>query len=158
MDQRDDYAELDARPPLVSRLLFRRGLPIGVLVLLIGAGTLIYFTTRSITDRHDRVYWSIIEAEKLARACRVYYTRYQRFPAQLADLRTTPDGRPLLENPDENFTDAWLNPFRYALVVNEVGQLEPHVWAEWTRDGKTTLVGARLAADGTVVPFGQPDD
>jgi hypothetical protein len=36
--------------------------------------------------------------------------------------------------------------------------LEPHIWGERTYNGRITLHGAKLAADGTVVPFGLPTD
>jgi hypothetical protein len=72
-----------------------------------------------------------------------------RCPARLADLPGIPS---------RDLVDAWGNPFRYAVVPNAAGQMEPYVWTERTQDGKTTLIGAKVAADGTVVRFGLPED
>jgi hypothetical protein len=113
------------------------------------------------TDKHDRVHVSMIDAEKFARACRIYHDRHpdQRYPDKLSDLQNPPASvGHLLDNPNPDFRDAWGNPFRYAVVPNAAGVLEPYVWAEWTRDGKTTMHGAKLAADGTIVRFGLPED
>ena len=54
-------------------------------------------------------------------------------------------------------TDGWGSPFRYAVVANKAGELEPYVWTERTNaDGRTTLIGANVKSDGTVVRFGMP--
>jgi hypothetical protein len=72
------------------------------------------------------------------------------YPVKLADVL------PFLDNKD--ITDAWGNPFHYALVANAAGELEPYVWAERTHNGKVTLHGAKRTADGRQVVFGLPDD
>jgi hypothetical protein len=142
------------------RFLTRRVLPIGILVLLIGGIALIFFGFK--TDRHYNTHVSIMRAEVLARACRDYsrHSPDGRFPVGLTDLRSPPPGddRRVLDDDGSDLTDTWGTPFRYAVVANETGQLEPYVWAERTVDGKTTLLGAKIAADGSVIRFGQPTD
>ena len=171
MGDREDYAE-PGTPPAWDRSAVRRRFYTFALggLLLVVAGVLVFLllSVKS-TDRYYNVHMSLHRAKVLAQACEVY--REHRpdnvYPATLSDLtRPVPgggpgqsltparDARPASKSP----TDAWGNPFRYALVPNAAGELEPHVWAERTRNGKTTLHGAKLASDGTVVVFGLPED
>jgi hypothetical protein len=65
------------------------------------------------------------------------------------------DGKPLLDGGDRALCDSWGEPFKYALVPNEEGILEPYVWFERTKDGKTTLFGAKWSIrENEVVTFG----
>ena len=132
MDQREDYAELDARPPWFLRFLFRRALPIGLVVLLIGRAAFLLFGVRA-SDGNYNTFRSIQKAVDLAAACREYSRRSPdgKFPARLSDLRSTADSSWLVAD-DEDFKDAWESPFRHAVVANEAGESEPNVWTEWT--------------------------
>ena len=79
------------------------------------------------------------------------------YPTVLADLALVIHGvGPFVD--DRDLKDGWGNPFRYALVANPAGELEPHIWAEVTRNGRTILYGAKVAADGTIVRFGPRED
>jgi hypothetical protein len=160
MDQREDYAELDARPPWVLRFMLRRVLPIGTVILVLVTVLVISAITK-VSDRHYSIHLSLSRARTLVEACRIYRQQCPggKYPATLAELRKPPPGYgPFLGDPERDCIDAWEIPFRYGLVPNETGELEPYVWTERTRDGKTTLIGAKLAADGTVTLFGRPDD
>ena len=156
MSEREDYGEPGA-PPLWERpAVRRRVLKIGIVgLLLFGLGVLlVVFLTSRWSDRHYMTHLSISRATDAAEACRIYRDLHPKgmYPAKLADLL------PFLDNSERSLKDAWGDPFRYALVLNPAGVLEPHFWTERTRDGKTTLHGAKLAADGTVVRFGVPED
>jgi hypothetical protein len=158
MDQREDYAELDARPPWVRRFVLRRVLPIGTLILALSALIVIGAITKTYPGRGP-IGVTCARATTIVKACRNYrqYCPEGRYPATLAELIRPPSGcGPFLDN-EEDLIDGWEKPFRYAVVPNEAGELEPYVWTEWTRGGKTTLIGAKLSANGTVVRFGRPD-
>ena len=147
MDQRHDYAELDARPPWFLRFLVRRALPVGLVLLGLGVIATLNVDYKQ-SDRYYATHKSIAQAEKLAKICHLRRGLDRQYPAKLADLPGM-DAREL--------TDGWGNPFRYAVVLNEAGEWEPHVWTERTdAEGRTTLIGAKAKADGTVVRFGMP--
>jgi len=166
MDERDDYADPDSRTPLVSSTLKRRLRRIGIVTLmLVGLAVIVLLILAvvfpTISDRHYSTHVTTQHAEHLAAACRAYYQHSpdKKYPAKLTDLLKPPgDIGPLVHNPDEAFLDAWGQPFRYALVPNEDGELEPYVWTERTRNGRTKLIGAKYTADGKKVVFGLPED
>jgi hypothetical protein len=150
MDQREDYAELDARPAWFVRLPTRRRTLVAVIVLAAGAVLLIYFGQYQ-TDRHYNAHVSIMDAESLARTSFYKNKRNGQFPARLADVQADTDIA------EHRLIDAWGKPFRYAVVPNEAGELEPYVWTEQIdADGRTTLIGAKVRPDGSAVRFGLP--
>jgi len=156
MGEREDYADLNCRPWRIPRSFVKWTLRIGIVSLLVGIGVMIYYASTPISERGWSVGWSMNRAEALAFACREYYRQNpdKKYPATLADLKKPPPWFDWPAIQDYEFTDAWENPFRYALVPNADGELEPHVWTEMTRDGRTTLLGVKLTADGVPVRFG----
>jgi len=100
--------------------------------------------------RHGK---AIHESSRFVQACWIYreHTPGQKFPAKLSEVL------PLMELRDDKSDDPWGNPYKYALVPNEKGELEPYVWAETIVDGKLKLHGAKCKSDGTVIRFGFPD-
>jgi len=80
-----------------------------------------------------------------------------KYPATLGDLVKPPWGGPSpLPDSEKDLACPWVDDerFRYALVSNGKGELEPYVWAEWTVDGRTKLIGAKWNGQGVVL-FGQ---
>jgi hypothetical protein len=156
--EHDDYRE-PGRPTAWERPEFRRRVwtaaITSVLVVVVGVVVIVFGQkVRSVTFTGD----TVARARALAEACRGYRQTYpdRNYPATLAELAKESDGvGPFY---DGELTDGWGNPFRYALVPNAGGELEPHIWGERTWNGRTTLHGAKLAADGTVVVFGLPND
>lgn len=137
---------------------------VGALAVLVAAGVVLGALTRQ-TDTNANPILTAHKARDLVLACRAYRQHPGsggRYPATLADLLAPPfGGGPLLvegEDPSNVLTDPWGNPFKYALVPNADGEPEPYVWAERTKDGATTLIGAKLTAEGEVVAFGLPPD
>ena len=103
----------------------------------------------------------IVDAGFFAQACWSYreHTPGRKFPAELSDLLLrSPQGiGPFKDMRDDKCDDPWGNPYKYALVPNENGDLEPYVWAESIVDGKLRLYGAKCGADGMVIRFGWPE-
>jgi hypothetical protein len=162
MSERDDYAE-PGPPPLWERPAIRRwAIRSGLVGLSIVLGAIIFVAvTARVTAVSSPIHLTFSRAGELAFACREYRDRHpdRLYPVKLTDLAVpSVSGGPFIDNSERSFTDGWGNPFRYALVPNAAGELEPHIWAERTVDGKTTLHGAKLAADGTVVTFGVPEE
>jgi hypothetical protein len=156
MDQRDDYAE--PYPPLPPRpgVIKRRALRFGIGILIAGIGAILFFfaCVLEIRDGITPTKLSISRANDAAEACRIYYLNNpeRKYPTTLAELGS------LLSDVDEDIRDGWGNPLHYALVPNAESELEPYVWAERIRNGRTTLHGAKLTADGKTVVFGWPED
>lgn len=135
-----------------------------MLAALVALGLVVGAITDT-TDKNANLIWATYKARDLVLACQAYRQHPGsggKYPATLADLLAPPfGGGPLLgegENPKYTLMDPWANPFKYAVVLNEAGDPEPYVWAELTRNGATTLVGAKLTAEGEVVAFGLPPD
>jgi type II secretory pathway pseudopilin PulG len=161
MDARDDYAEPGTLAPWEHPAFRRRVRAVVIALVLIGVAigvvALVVFGQKVRSDTLTGR--SVNRAMSLAEGCRNYRLTYpdRGYPAALADLAQETNGvGPFAD--DESLTDGWGHPFRYALVPNADGQLEPYIWSERTSNGRTTLHGAKLAADGTVVPFGLPAD
>ena len=150
-DQREDYRELDARPPWLLRFWTRRRIVVALTAL--GAGTVVLICLSQYkTDRHQNIYVSVMNAESLARASFQKNKRNGQFPARLSDVRS---GTDIAEH---RLIDAWGKAFRYAVVPNEAGELEPYVWTERIEaDGRATIIGAKVRPDGTAVRFGLPE-
>jgi hypothetical protein len=150
-DQRDDYRDFDARPPWVARFWTRRRIVVVVAGMCAGAVVLFWLSQHK-TDRHYSTYLSIMDAESLARASFYKNKRDGRFPTQLSVVRS---GSDIAEH---RLIDPWGKPYRYAVVPNEAGELEPYVWTERIdANGQATMIGAKVRPDGTVVRFGSAD-
>jgi hypothetical protein len=157
--ERENYREPGSVPLWERPAVRRRAWAGGIAGFLIGAAVLAVVAFGGKMRSTSATSWSVERAMNLADGCRRYRLVYPEkgYPASLADLaQPIPGGGPLVDVDD--LTDGFGHPFRYALVPNAAGELEPHIWAERTYDGKTTLHGAKLAADGTIVPFGVPAD
>jgi hypothetical protein len=155
MDQRDDYRELDTRPPWVLRFMVRRVLPVGICLLVVGVVIVLIVLSRP-DDGYSPRLATLHRAENIALACQ-WYARQSpdgKYPATLAELQKpmTPGRAPWVDE----IADAWGTPFRYALIPNESGVLEPYIFTERTCEGRNTILGAKVAADGTIVVFGRP--
>lgn len=148
MSEKEDYADNDLPRPWFLRFLFRRLLPISVLLLLIGTVVVALFVG-TYSDKHYMTHKTISDAANIVGELYLQKNAGREYPVKLTDFK-------LIDVTSRN--DAWGNPFRYALVTNEAGEIEPHVWSERTIDGKTRLIGAKVTADGTVVRFGLPTD
>jgi hypothetical protein len=160
MSERDDYADLPIRPLLSARTKRRLRYGILVLILLLIGIPIFVLCSVKMSDRHYCEYRSIHRATNLAEASRIYYLNNpaKSYPANLQDLLNPPTGMgPFIDGP-RDLVDGWDKPFRYALVPNADGVLEPWVWTEFTWKGKTTLIGATMKSDGTLVRFGLPND
>jgi hypothetical protein len=157
MDQREDYCELNERAPrkpwAAKRELWKVSL-LAVVAALVGLLFVPRVTSKKVETsiQDNKVDISIIRANQLAEACRAFRAKSptNSYPTRLEEVI------PFLDNPD--LTDAWGNPFHYALDRNANGDLEPYVWAERVRDGKVTIHGAKRTADGHRVLFGLPED
>jgi hypothetical protein len=159
MSEREDYAEHDRRPWRVPRAFVKWTARAGAVGLLVGIAVLMYFFTGGVRGSPYRdAYWSVQRAENLVVACQIYRrgTPNGQYPATLADLRKPPSGVDLSWVQDDDLNDVWGTPFRYALVPDANSELEVHIWTEWIRDGKLTLLGVKLPANGPAVPFGLP--
>jgi hypothetical protein len=116
------------------------------------------------TDKHYNTFQAAIRAEECVWACRKYSRQPDaggKYPARLADLLAPPfGGESMLEAWEkDSLIDPWGNPYKYALVPNADGTPEPYVWTEREAPhGRTTLIGAKLTAQGEVVAFGLPRD
>ncbi|HJZ53473.1 MAG TPA: hypothetical protein VKE74_00855 [Gemmataceae bacterium] len=127
-----------------------------VLVVLAAGVVLILATTSyGIPDRQSR---AVLQAEGLIAACEAFREHPdsgKKYPATLAELVNPPwGGSSYLKHREQDLIDPWGNPFKYAIVPNEKGEPEVYVWTELTRDGKTTLLGAKQTADGKTHLFG----
>lgn len=157
MSEREDYAD-SIHDSLIDRLTSRRFIVMSSIVLALAVLVfLIVCSAYSITDRHYNVYTSILDAEKLIKVIKFKYPN-GNYPAKLEDIRRSLPGREAGEEANYELLDAWGNPFHYVVVPNAKGLSEVYIWAEWTRDGKTTLHGAKLTAGKSVVKFGLPED
>ena len=120
---------------------------VGVLTALQAVGLVVAAVTHT-TDRNAAQIWATYKARVLVLACQAYREHPGsggRYTSTLADALAPPFGGSLLgegEDPSDVLTDAWGNPFKYAVVLNDAGEPEPYVWAERTRDGAPTLIGA----------------
>jgi hypothetical protein len=124
------------------------------LVLIIGVTVCLL---ASLTTAPPDTELAVYDAEAILRAYRAYSAKSGgQYPGRLADLVNPPwGGQALIVHPNRDpLIDPWGNSYKYALVPNENGQLEPQVWAERTNNVTITLHGARLSADGTTVQFG----
>src|SRR5262249_50541594 len=116
MDQREDYCEQAARPLLKASRTEPRYWAIGIVSFVLLASVLICLLVLAPqSDRNQNVRESIRRASELAKACRVYSLKSEdnSYPSKLTDIIR------YLEKPD--LTDAWGNPFRYALIPNPDG-------------------------------------
>ena len=162
MRDRDEFGE--PRPRARRRRADVRGWgwAWGVAGLVVGGGVvglvaIVAFGLKSRGDAATRL--TVHRATAVVNACRTYRGLHpdRGYPPTLADLSNPPPGDgPVIDA--ASLTDGWGNPFRYALVPTAAGLLDAYVWAEHTRDGRTTVHGAKITADGVVVQFGQPDD
>ena len=125
-------------------------------VLLIGLGVLIGASVRWLdyvqqlkeSDRYYPVWLSIIRAGKLA---------------QVLHLKSPDRGHPTLLSDlhgwsEDDLKDGWGQPFHCAAVADPAGN-DPdiYVWTDWVHDdGRVTLLGARVSADGKATEFGGP--
>lgn len=119
------------------------------------------FATR-MSDRHYSTHKSISRASGVIGAC-LDYRRHPksggRYPVSLDELEHPPfpsDPLPAFST-ERELRDGWGKRLRYALVINEKGEAEPHAWAERVVNGKTHLCGAKATATGEVVMFGLPE-
>jgi hypothetical protein len=158
----DDYREPGPPAPWehpAVRRLVRRVTTAFVLVMAVAAVIAIAVFGQMVRST-TATGWSVSRAVALAEGCRDYRQTYpdRGYPASLAELAKETNGiGPFVD--DGSLVDGWGRPFRYALVPNGDGELEPYIWSEWTHsDGRTTLHGAKLTADGKVIPFGPPAD
>src|SRR5262245_8615791 len=89
------------------------------------------------SDRNHNVRESLHRTIDFAKACRAYSLNSEdnSYPSKLTDIIR------YLEKPD--LTDAWGNPFRYALIPNPDGVLEPYIWSERVQSGRVTLHGVK---------------
>ena len=159
MDQRADYVE--PFPPLATRpKSMRRHLNSAAIVALVLLATgLVTLKLITKADGWNPVNASISRADELTLACQTYrdYNPAKSLPEKLVDLLNPPfDAGPFIS--DHALKDGWGNPFRFALVPNSDGELEPYVWTERVVDGKVTLYGAKRTADGTRLLIGWPED
>lgn len=103
---------------------------------------------------------AIIRSESFAEACWSYRDRTpaRKFPAQLSDLLSDspPGAGSYIALHGDDCDDPWGNPYKYALVPDEKGEMVPYVWAERVVDGELRLHGATCKADGTAMGFGWP--
>lgn len=164
MDQREDYCEpgvsLSANPWLKK---YRQRIVLGAIVLLLVllTGLVILKTQNGVSRDHYGIAKSIGRADEALMACECYRLRHPKkgYPGTLDELCEEKDGEgPFLSNPERALFDAWGNRLHYALVRNSSGNLEPYVWAERVRDGRITIHGVKLTADGQRVVFGLPKD
>ncbi len=122
-------------------------------VLFVGLVVVAVCTTRYLgpTKTSDAAFRSMA----VLKACEAYRNHPNagdRYPASLAELVHPPwGGSSFLNDPEHDLTDAWGNPFRYAVVLGEDGEAVPYVWAERTVDGRLKLIGAKgRARDGAI--------
>lgn len=113
------------------------------------------------SDRNYNEIESINKARNLIYACQLYRKISEpdgKYPAALSDLITLPSKVTNFDfNPEQDLTDGWDRPLRYAVVMNEKGEPEPYVWAERKVFGKLYLYGAMGTSEGGVVTFGLPE-
>jgi hypothetical protein len=138
--------------------LKRWNIVIGMCAVPIGfVGFLLYGLFTPICAESVDIQNSQMNAQHVAKACELFrkYESFDgRYPQSMGDL-IHGDGKPLLDGGDRALCDSWGEPFKYALVPNEEGILEPYVWFERTKDGKTTLFGAKWSIrENEVVTFG----
>lgn len=148
MSEKDDYVDKELPPPWFVRFLLRRVLPAGVIVLVVGVALVVILVSK-MTDRHYNTHRTISDADIAVRTLYQIRIANGKYPAKLTDVSPSAEIK---------HNDAWGDPFRYTVVTNELGEQEAYVWSERTRGGKTTLRGAKVKADGTVIKFGMPDD
>jgi hypothetical protein len=159
MDQRADYVEpyppLATRPQSIRRHLYT----IGIAALVLLAATLVTLKLATkVRDGLSPVKVSIVRASELTEACQIYRdcNPAKTYPEKLEDLlHPTFYAGPFVS--DHILKDGWGDPFRYALVPNADGELEPYVWTERVMDGKVTLYGAKRTADGKSLLIGWPE-
>jgi hypothetical protein len=118
--------------------------------LLLAAMLICFQVLSPQSDRNQDVRESIRRASVLMKACRVFSIKNEGlFPSKLADIVK------YLDHPD--LTDAWGNPFHYALVPNADGVMEQYIWAERVQGDQVTLHGLKQTRSEQIV-FGWPDD
>jgi hypothetical protein len=92
-----------------------------------------------------KVNFSRIGSHNLATACKAYRRVPEsgnQYPKQLGELLDPPfGGPPFIEGGERALLDAWGRPYKYVLVKNADGELEPCVWAEWEYNGRPTAAG-----------------
>ena len=159
MDQRADYVEpfppLATRPQSIRRHLYSAA----IVALVLLAAVLVTLKLITKADGWSPVKASISRADELTLACQVYrdFNPAKTYPEKLDDLLNPPfDTGPFIS--DHALQDGWGNPFRYALVPNSDGELEPYVWTERVTNGKVALYGAKRTADGKRLLFSRPDE
>src|SRR5262245_33556450 len=153
MDQREDHRE--PVPPTISQpwLTSRQFWTIfAVFSLLVLAVLALVQKAPTVVNQDRNFDVSVVRAHQLLRACETYRLKSSSnsYPTKLADVVR------YLEDP--SLADSLGNPFHYALVPNADGELEPYIWVERVRDGKTTLSGAKRTAEGKEISFGLTDD
>jgi hypothetical protein len=109
------------------------------------------------TRTSDRIF----EVKRIIYACEAYRfspsNTGNKPPAKLADLIHPPfEGGPFVRDAEADLLDPWGNPYRYALVPSAEGKFDAYVWSERVVDGRLTLIGAKLQADGGTHFFGLP--
>ncbi len=104
---------------------------VAIIVALAGIGG--YFLIGQLVT--SRIDIARVQTKELAKMCDAYYTRYNDFPQNLAQLINTPNGVPILKD-QKALTDPWGRPYAVQ-VVNYVP-----VVASGGPDGNTPITSA----------------
>jgi len=143
-----------------AKPMTRKILLVAMVIVLICIPEFLYQSMR-VWPESFRYGRAIHESHGFVHGCWSYRERTpgRKFPAKLSELLLrSPEGvGPFMDTRDDTCDDPWGNPYKYALVPNENGELEPYVWAERIENGKAKLYGAKCSADGTVTQFGRLD-
>lgn len=99
---------------------------------------------------------SIAHARAAIEACQIYRKLEDKYPDSFSELSEPKfNGNAILLEGYE--LDGWRRPLRYAVVLNDKGEEEPHVWTECRLNGNLSLVGAKGTLDGKVLNIGRPE-